>query len=65
MNIGIKKTDTHEEVTVKALSDSGTTGVFIDKRLATKQGFKLQKLKRSLVAKNMDRTYNSREAITH
>ena len=65
MNIGIKKTDTHEEVTVKALLDSGTTGVFIDKRLATKQGFKLQKLKRSLVAKNMDRTYNSREAITH
>ena len=65
MNIGIKKTDTHEEVTVKALLDSGTTGVFIDKRLATKQGFKLQKLKRLLVAKNMDRTYNSREAITH
>jgi len=65
LNIGIKKTDTHEEVTVKALLDSGTTGVFIDKRLATKQGFKLQKLKRLLVAKNMDRTYNSREAITH
>lgn len=65
MNIGIKKTDTHEGVTVKALLDSGTTGVFMDKRLAAEQGFKLQKLKRSLVAKNMDGTYNSRKAITH
>jgi len=41
LNIGIEKIDTHKSVTVKALLDSGTTGMFIDKRTAAKHGFRL------------------------
>jgi len=41
LSIGIEKTDTHEGVTVKALLDSGTTEIFMDKRMAAKHGFRL------------------------
>ena len=44
MTIGIEKIDTHKGVTVKALLDSSTTGMFMDKRAAAKHGFRLQKL---------------------
>ena len=37
----------------------------MDKRLVAKQEFKLKKLERLLVVKNIDRMYNSRGAITH
>jgi len=32
LNIGVEKVDTHEGVIVKALLDSGITGMFMDKR---------------------------------
>jgi len=41
MNIRVEKLDTHKGVTVKALLDSGTTGMFMDKRMAARHGFKL------------------------
>ena len=41
MNIGVEKVDTHKGVIVKALLDSGTTGMFMDKKMAAKHGFKL------------------------
>jgi len=44
MNVGIKKVDTHEGRTVKALLDSGATGLFMSKSLAQKGGYKLIKL---------------------
>ena len=31
----------HEGVTVKALLDSGATGMFMDKKMAAKHGFRL------------------------
>jgi len=31
----------HEGVTVKVLLDSGATGMFMDKKMATRHGFKL------------------------
>ena len=65
MNIRIEKLDTHEGVTVKALLDSGTTGMFIDKRAAAKHGFTLQKLERPIKARNVDGTNNSGGAIMH
>ena len=34
MNVGIEKVDTHEGKTVKALLDSGATGLFMSKNLA-------------------------------
>jgi len=54
LNIGIKKLDTHEGVTVKALLDSGVTGMFMDKRTAAKHGFRLQKLERLIMVRNVD-----------
>ena len=65
MNIGIEKLDTHEGVIVKALLDSGITGMFMNKRVAAKHGFTLQKLKRPIKVRNVDGTNNSGGAITH
>jgi len=61
----MKKIDTHKGIMVKALLDSGTTGMFMDKRTAAKHKFRLQKLKRPIAIRNVDGTNNSREAITH
>jgi len=57
--------DIHEGVTVKALLDSSTTGMFMDRKIAARNGFKLQKLERPVVVRNMNGTNNSRRAITH
>jgi len=65
MSIGVEKLDTHEDVTVKALLDSGATGMFMDKRMAARHGFKLQKLERLIMVRNIDGTNNSKGAITH
>ena len=43
MNIRVEKLDTHEGITIKALLDSSATGMFMDKRIAARHGFKLQK----------------------
>jgi len=61
----VEKLDMHEGVTVKALLDSGTTGMFMDKRMATRHKFKLQKLERLIAVRNVDGTNNSGGAITH
>ena len=55
----------HEGITVKALLDSGATGMFMDKRMVARHGFKLQKLERLLMVRNMDGTNNSEGAIIH
>jgi len=65
LNVGVEKLDTHEGVTIKALLNSGATGMFMDKRIAARHGFKLQKLERPIIVKNVDGTNNSGRAITH
>ena len=65
LNVGVEKLDMHESVTVKALLDSGATEMFIDKRMADRHGFKLQKLERPIMVRNVDGTNNSGGAITH
>ena len=65
LNIGVEKVDTHEGVTVKVLLDSGAMGMFMDKRTAAKYGFRLQKLERPIMVRNVDGTNNSAGAITH
>jgi len=65
LNIRIEKIDTHEGVTVKALLDSGATGMFMDKRTVARHGFTLQKLERPIMVRNVDGTNNSGGAITH
>jgi len=63
--MGVEKIDTHEDVIIKALLDSGITGMFIDKQTAAKHGFKLQKLERAIAIRNVDSTNNSGGAIMH
>ena len=65
LNIRIEKLDTHEGVIVKMLLDSGAMEMFMDKRTAARHGFTLQKLERPIIVRNVDRTNNSRGAITH
>jgi len=52
-------------MTVKMLLDSSTTVMFMDRKMAARNGFKLQKLKKPVVVRNVDGTNNSRGAITH
>jgi len=65
MNIGVEWTDTHEGVTVKALLDSGATGLFMSKGCAQRGGFMLIKLEKPIQVRNVDGTGNSGGAITH
>ena len=65
LNIGVEKIDTHEGVVIKVLLDSGAMGMFMDRQTAARHGFKLQKLERPLVIRNVDGTNNSGEAIMH
>jgi len=65
LNIGIEKIDTHEGMMIKALLDSSAIGMFMDKQTAARHGFKLQKLERPLMVKNVDGTINSGGAIMH
>jgi len=55
----------HEGIMIKALLDSGATGMFMDRQATTRHGFKLQKLERPIAVRNVDGTNNSGEAITH
>jgi len=65
MDIGIKKVDMHKGITVKALLDSGMMEMFMDWKIAAKYRFKLQKLERLIMVRNVNRTNNSAGAITH
>jgi len=65
LNVGVEKLDTHKGVTIKALLDSSAMGMFMDKRMAARHGFKLQKLERPIMVRNVDRMNNSRGAITY
>ena len=66
IDIGIEKVDMHKGITVKVLLDSSsTTEMFMDRKMAAKYGFRLQKLERPIMVRNVDRTNNSTGAITH
>ena len=41
LSIGVEKVDTHESITVKVLLDSGTTRIFMDRKMAARNRFKL------------------------
>ena len=65
LDIGVEKVDMHKGITVKALLDSGVTGIFMNRKMAAKHGFRLQKLERPVTVRNVDGTNNSRGAITY
>jgi len=55
----------HKGVTVRVLLDSGTTEMFMDRKIAARHEFRLQKLERLIAVRNVDRTNNSGRVITH
>ena len=65
MKVGLEKLESHEGIAVRALLDSGATGLFMDITFAKEKGFKMEKLKRLLLVRNVDGTVNARGAITH
>jgi len=65
MKVGVKKLNTHKGVSVKALLDSRATGLFTDRKFIEKWGFKKEKLAKPIQIRNIDRTNNEREMVTH
>ena len=65
MKVGLEKLESHDGITVKALLDSGATDLFMDTTFAREKGFKIERVKKPLIVKNMDGTINVEEAITH
>ena len=65
LKVGLEKLESHEGVAVKALLDSGVTGLFMDTTFAKEKRFKMEKLKKPLLVRNVDGTMNAGEAITH
>ena len=65
MTVGMEKVDIHKGVTVRALLDSEAVGMFADKKFMERNGFKMEKLDRAVRVKNVDRTENSGQTVTH
>jgi len=65
MKVGLEKLESHEGIAVKALLDSGATGLVMDTAFAKEKGFRMEKMKKPLLVKNMDRSVNIGGAITH
>ena len=65
LKVGLEKLENHEGVAVKALLDSGVTGLFMNTTFAKEKGLKIEKLKKPLVARNVDGMINVGGAITH
>ena len=65
MKVGLEKLESHEEVAVRALLDSGATGLFMDTTFAKEKGFKIERMRKPLMVKNMDGTINVGGVITH
>jgi len=65
LNIGLERVDTHKGISVGALLNSGAMGLFMSKRLAEKQGFKLEKLARPIKIRNVDGSDNQGRSVTH
>jgi len=65
MKVGLEKLENHKGVAVKALLDSGATGLFMDIAFAKEKGFRMERMKKSLLVKNVDGTINVGGAIIH
>jgi len=65
LKVGLEKLESHEGVTVKALLNSSMTGLFMDTTFAKEKGFKMEKLKKTLLVRNVDGTTNVAGAKIH
>jgi len=65
IKVGLEKLENHKGVAVKALLDSRAMGLFMDTTFAKEKGFKMEKLKKPLLVRNVDGTVNAGGAIMH
>ena len=65
INVGLRTMDTHHMVDVKALLDSGATGMFIDKKFVESNGITTRLLDKPIQVYNVDGTLNQGGSITH
>ena len=65
MKVGLEKLENHGGVAVRALLDSRVTGLFMDTTFAREKGFKIEKLKKPLLVRNVNGTVNAGGAIIH
>jgi len=65
LNIRVEKVDIYKSVIVRALLDSSMTGMFINRKMAAKHGFRLQKLDRLVMVRNVNSTNNSTKVIIY
>jgi len=59
MKVELEKLENHKGVVVRVLLDSRAIGLFIDITFARKKEFKIEKLKKPLLVRNVDRTANA------
>ena len=59
LKVGLEKLESHEGIAVKVLLDSGVTGLFMDTTFAKEKGFKMEKLKKPLLVRNVDGMVNA------
>ena len=65
MKMGLEKLENHKGIAVRALLDSGATGLFMNMTFAREKGFKMEKLRNPLLVRNVDGTVNAGGAIMH
>jgi len=65
IRVGLEKLENYKEITVRVLLDSEATGLFMDTTFAQEKGFKMEKLKKFLLVRNVDGTVNAGGAITY
>jgi len=65
LKVGLEKLESHEGVAVKVLLDSGMTGLFMDITFTKEKRFKMEKLKKPLLVRNVDETANAGGAIMY
>jgi len=65
LKVGLEKLESHKEIVVKAFLDSGATGLFMDMTFAKEKEFKMEKLKKPLLVRNVDGMANAGGAIMH
>ena len=65
IKVGLEKLENHKGVAVKALLDSRAMGLFMDTTFAKEKGFKMEKLKKPLLVRNVDGMVNAGGAITY
>ena len=65
VKIRLKRIDIQKGITVKALLNSGVTGLVMSSEFAKKKGFKLKKIKRPIYVRNVDRMFNKKRPIEY